>query len=90
MSENYSKCRILNFWILAFSTNFCPFNSDLSANTVWQQTYVFENSSKSTILASFWKPDATFEQYYQTGLIMKGQKLVKIAKIEKFKMRYFE
>ena len=26
-----------NFWILSFSTNFCPIKSDLSGNTVWPQ-----------------------------------------------------
>ena len=32
--ENYSKCRIIVFLILAFSTNLCPFKIDLSGNTV--------------------------------------------------------
>ena len=32
--ENHPKCRILIFGILAFSTNFCPFKTDLSGNTV--------------------------------------------------------
>ena len=35
--ENYSKCRIWPFLILAFSTNFCPIEIDLSGNTVWPQ-----------------------------------------------------
>ena len=34
LCENYSKCRIWNFWIFAFSTNFCPIKIDLSSNTV--------------------------------------------------------
>ena len=34
--ENYSKCRI---WI--FFTNFCPFKTDLSGNTVWPQMRYF-------------------------------------------------
>ena len=29
------KMSHLNFWILAFSTNFCPIKTDLSGNTVW-------------------------------------------------------
>ena len=32
--ENYSKCRILIFDILAFSNNFCPIKSDLFGNSV--------------------------------------------------------
>ena len=32
--ENYPKCRILTFAILAFSTNFCSFKNDLSGNIV--------------------------------------------------------
>ena len=39
--ENNSKCRILNFWILAFSINFCPIKIDLSGNTVWPQASGF-------------------------------------------------
>ena len=31
------KMSHLNFWILAFSTNFCPIKTDLSGNTVWPQ-----------------------------------------------------
>ena len=31
------KCRIWIFGILAFATNFCPFKSGLSGNTVWPQ-----------------------------------------------------
>ena len=31
------KMSHLNFWILAFSTNFCPIKIDLSGNTVWTQ-----------------------------------------------------
>ena len=33
------KMSHLNFWILAFSTNFCPIKSDLSGNTVWPQVF---------------------------------------------------
>ena len=42
--ENHSKCR--TFWILAFSTNFCPILVDLPGNTVWLQALVFQNSTK--------------------------------------------
>ena len=41
--ENYSKCRI---WILAFSTNFCPINIDLSSNTVWPHASAFKILAK--------------------------------------------
>ena len=34
MVENYLKCPISIFQLLAFSTNFCPIKSDLSVNTV--------------------------------------------------------
>ena len=43
----------LNFWILAFSTNFCPIKTDLSGNTVWPQASGFQNSPKWTILGIF-------------------------------------
>ena len=36
----------LNFWILAFSTNFCPIKTDLSGNTVWQQALDFQKLAK--------------------------------------------
>ena len=35
----------LNFWILGFSTNFCPIKTDLSGNTVWPQASVFPKNS---------------------------------------------
>ena len=40
--ENYSKCHIWIFLILAFSTNFCPIKTDLSGNTVWPQASGFQ------------------------------------------------
>ena len=44
MTQNVSfECSIL-----AFSTNFCPFKTDLSGNTVWPQASVFKN------LSNFW------------------------------------
>ena len=46
--ENYSKCRI---WILAFFTNFCPFKTDLSGNTVWPQASGFQKLAK---MNHFW------------------------------------
>ena len=49
--DNYSKCRIWNFWMLAFSTNFCPIKTDLSGNTVWPQASVFQ---KLAIMEHFW------------------------------------
>ena len=45
------KMSHLNFWILAFSTNFCPIKIDLSGKTVWPQASGFKNSSKSNICA---------------------------------------
>ena len=47
--ENYSKCRIWIFDILAFSTSFCPIKIDLSDNTVWQQTADFQKLVKMKI-----------------------------------------
>ena len=44
--ENYSKCRIWIFLILAFSTNFCRFKTDLSGNTVWPQASGFQKLAK--------------------------------------------
>ena len=43
------KMSHLKFSILAFSTNFCPINTDLSGNTVWQQSSVFQKLAKLTI-----------------------------------------
>ena len=44
--ENYSKCRIWMFLILAFFTNFCPIKTDLSGNTVWPQASGFQKLAK--------------------------------------------
>ena len=49
--ENYSKCRILIFGILAFSTNFCPIKTDLSGKTVWPQASSFQKLAK---MDHFW------------------------------------
>ena len=38
--ENYSKCRIWIFDILAFFTNFCPIKNVLSGNIVWPQLQI--------------------------------------------------
>ena len=40
------KMSHLNFWILAFSTNFCPIITDLSGNTVWPQALSFQKLTK--------------------------------------------
>ena len=45
------KMSHLNFWILAFSTNFCPIRTDLSGNTVWQQAWGFQKLAK---IEHFW------------------------------------
>ena len=47
------KMSHLNFWILAFSPNFCPIKTDLSGNTVWPQASGFQKPSKWTILGIF-------------------------------------
>ena len=41
----------LNFWISAFSTNFCPTKTDLSGNTVWPQASGFQKLVK---MDHFW------------------------------------
>ena len=40
------KMSHLNFWILAFSTNFWPIKTDLSGNTVWPQASGFQKLAK--------------------------------------------
>ena len=40
------KMSHLNFWIVAFSTNFCPINSDLSGNTAWPLISEFQKIAK--------------------------------------------
>ena len=37
-----TKMSHMDFSILGFSTNFCPFKIDLSGNTVWQQAKGFQ------------------------------------------------
>ena len=49
----YSKCRILNVSIKAFSTNFCLIKSYLSGNTVWLQASDFQKLAKLTIFLAF-------------------------------------
>ena len=55
--KNFSKCRIWIFWILAFSTNFCPIKIDLSGNTVWPQAPGFQKLAK---MDHFWHFKITF------------------------------
>ena len=43
----------LKFSILASSTNFCPFRTDLSGNAIWPQASDFYNFTKLTILMNF-------------------------------------
>ena len=45
------KMSHLNFWILTFSTNFCPMKTDLSGNTVWPQASGFQKLAK---MDHFW------------------------------------
>ena len=44
------------FSILAFSINFCSIKSDLSGNTVWPQTSVFQTLAKIDHFWHFWWP----------------------------------
>ena len=46
------KMSHLNFWFLAFSTNFCPIKIDLSGNTVWPQASGFQKLAK---MDYFWR-----------------------------------
>ena len=46
----------LNFWILAFFTNFCPMKTDLSGNTIWPQVSAFQKLA----LDHFWHFYLTF------------------------------
>ena len=46
-----SKMSYLNFWILAFSANFCPIKTDLYGNTVWPQVSGFQKLAK---MVHFW------------------------------------
>ena len=43
---------LFEFSILAFSTNFCPINIDLSGNTVWPQALRFWKLAKLSIFAA--------------------------------------
>ena len=45
------KLSHLNFWILAFSTNFCPIKTDLSGSTVWPEALGFQEIVK---MDHFW------------------------------------
>jgi len=48
------KMSHLNFWNLAFSTNFCPIKTDLSGNTFWPQALVFPKLAKMDHFWYFW------------------------------------
>ena len=45
------KMSHFNFWIWAFSTNFCPIKTDLSGNTVWPQASGFQKIAQ---MDHFW------------------------------------
>ena len=51
------KMSHLNFWILAFSTIFCPIKTDMSGNTVWPQASGFQKLAK---MDDFWHFLLTF------------------------------
>ena len=42
------------FWILAFSTNFCPIKTDLPGNSVWPQASDFQKLAKMDDFWYFW------------------------------------
>ena len=46
-----SKMSYLNFWILAFSANFCPIKTDLYGKTIWPQALGFQKLAK---MDHFW------------------------------------
>ena len=47
------KMSQLNFWILAFSTNFGPTKIDLSGNTAWPQASRFQKLAKLSFFGIF-------------------------------------
>ena len=47
------KLSQFSFSTMAFSNNFCPIESDLSGNTVWQQASGFQHIAKLTISGIF-------------------------------------
>ena len=51
------KISQLNFWILAFFTDFCPIKTDLSGNTVWPQASGLQKLAK---MDHFWHFSLTF------------------------------
>ena len=53
MFENYSKCRIFEFSILASLTNFCLIKSSLSGNNDWPSASSFQKLSKVIIFGIF-------------------------------------
>ena len=48
------KMSHLNFWILAFSTNFCPSKTYLSGTTVSRQASSFQKLAKMNHFRHFW------------------------------------
>ena len=52
-TKNHPKCPSWVFSISAFSTNFCPFKSDMSGNTVWPQASGFQKLPKLAIFGIF-------------------------------------
>ena len=54
MLENYLKIVVFSFSIMAFSTNFCNIETDMSGYTVWPQAlYSFKESPNLTIFGIF-------------------------------------
>ena len=49
-----------------------------------------ENAKKWSNLSSFWKPEVCCQTVLPDSSVLKGQKSVENAKIEKFEMRHFE
>ena len=73
------KMSHLKFWILAFSTNFCPIKTDLSGNTVWPQALGFQK------IANLEKVETCGQTVLPDRTVLIGQKLVENGKIQNFK-----
>ena len=64
------KMSHLNFWILAFSTNFCPIKPNLSGYTVWPQVSGYQKLAK---MDHFWYFQLTFVHSKCKGSSLRSQ-----------------
>ena len=88
--ENQAKCRIWTFWILAFSTNFCPNKIDLSDNTQNVNVSRFARYVEYDFLKGFPTlccaniATGNTELYYPiSGLLRRSSSIQRISNIEK-------